>query len=210
MQKFIPTNKLHGEDSFSTSWWSLILLRNATVFYKIPRFITMLTTACFWSLSWARWIHSTTSHPISLRYILELYFPLSLGLPRSLVLSGYLSNISYATLISSICVTASRKLYAQTFDRHKVLDLINVLFIISRSLSRKAFSIKMTTVNDGGTIFPTAIYRQNKHHFTTSSWCILLSISAISYPNLTQHHSDVIGEIYTRIMSQSQCKGKIR
>jgi hypothetical protein len=164
------------------------LVKKCTVFYWIRRFITVFPTACFWSLSWARWIHSTTSHPISLRY-----FHLWLGLPRGLVLSGYLSKISYAILISPLCVTTSRQLYAQIFDRHKVLDLINILFIISRNLSRKAFSMNMTTVDNGGTIFSAATYRQNKRHFTTSNWCVLLSIDTICYPNLTQHHSDVIG-----------------
>jgi len=34
--------------------------------YRIRRFVTVLTTACHRLLSCARWIQSTTSHPVSL------------------------------------------------------------------------------------------------------------------------------------------------
>jgi hypothetical protein len=32
--------------------------------YGARRFISMITMARQWYVSWARWIHSTTSHPI--------------------------------------------------------------------------------------------------------------------------------------------------
>jgi hypothetical protein len=32
-------------------------------------FVTVFTEACHWSMSWARWIHSTPSHPTSWRSI---------------------------------------------------------------------------------------------------------------------------------------------
>jgi len=34
--------------------------------YWTQRFITMFTRACYWSLSWARWIYSTPYLPVSL------------------------------------------------------------------------------------------------------------------------------------------------
>jgi hypothetical protein len=47
-------------------------------------FITVLTRDRQWTLYWARWIHSTSSHPIHLRYILILSSDSGprLGLPR--------------------------------------------------------------------------------------------------------------------------------
>ena len=35
--------------------------------YKIRNFVTVFTTGWFWSLSWARWIRSTLSGPVSQR-----------------------------------------------------------------------------------------------------------------------------------------------
>jgi hypothetical protein len=60
--------------------WSKVLLEKLTVtqpvkklptFYKNRKFFTVFTTARYCSLSWARWIQSTPSHPISLRSILR-------------------------------------------------------------------------------------------------------------------------------------------
>jgi hypothetical protein len=48
------------------------LLKNFPAFYGTRRFITMFIRALYWSLSWARSIQSTPSHPISLRSILIL------------------------------------------------------------------------------------------------------------------------------------------
>jgi hypothetical protein len=68
--------------------------------YGIRRFITVFTTALHWSLSWARVIQSTPSHPISLRSILILSTHLRLGLPSGLLPSGFPSNILFAFLFS--------------------------------------------------------------------------------------------------------------
>jgi len=61
----------------------------------------MFTTACYWSLSWARWIQSTPSHPISQD---PLSSHLCLGLLRVLFPSCFLSKM-YAFLISPMCAT---------------------------------------------------------------------------------------------------------
>jgi hypothetical protein len=52
--------------------------------YGTRRFITVFTRAHHWSLSWARWIHCTSSHPISLRFVLILSSFPRLGLPSGL------------------------------------------------------------------------------------------------------------------------------
>jgi len=49
-----------------------------TAFRGTRRFITVFTRAPHWSLSWARWIQSATSHLISLRSILLLFSHLRL------------------------------------------------------------------------------------------------------------------------------------
>jgi hypothetical protein len=49
-------------------------------FYGTRKFITIFTTARRWSLSWARWIQSKSSHPSSLKCILILSSHLRQGL----------------------------------------------------------------------------------------------------------------------------------
>jgi len=46
------------------------LVKKCPAFYGTRRFITMFTLACHWSLSWTRWIQSTTFYPTSPRCIL--------------------------------------------------------------------------------------------------------------------------------------------
>jgi hypothetical protein len=65
----------------------------------------VFTRALHWSLSWARSIQSTPSHPISLRSILILSIQLRLGLPSGLFPSGFPTNILYAFLVSHIRAT---------------------------------------------------------------------------------------------------------
>jgi hypothetical protein len=43
------------------------LIKKFSTFYGTQWFITMCTRACHWSLSWARYIQFTLSHPVSLR-----------------------------------------------------------------------------------------------------------------------------------------------
>jgi hypothetical protein len=62
------------------------------------RFITVFTTARQSSLSWVRWIQSTTC----LRSIIILSFHLRLGLPNVRFPSGIQTKISHAFLISPI------------------------------------------------------------------------------------------------------------
>jgi len=90
--------------------WSIILLEKIIVthpFKKFPalfgtwRFITVFTRVHHWSLSWARWIQSTPSHPLSLRFISHL----CLGLPSGPFPSGFLTKILHVFLVPPIHVT---------------------------------------------------------------------------------------------------------
>jgi hypothetical protein len=76
------------------------LVKKFSAYYGIRRFIAVLTTARHWSLSWARCIQSTPSHPISLRSILILPSHLRLGLTNGLFLQTY--QAKYCMYFSSL------------------------------------------------------------------------------------------------------------
>jgi hypothetical protein len=65
----------------------------------------MFTRALHWSLSWARLMQYTTSHPISLWRILILPTLLRFALPSGLFPSGFSTSILYAFLVSPIRAT---------------------------------------------------------------------------------------------------------
>jgi len=68
-------------------------------FYGTQRFIIVFTRVRHWYLSWARWLQSTHSHPISLWSILILSSRLHLGLPIGLFPSGFRIKIVYVFLM---------------------------------------------------------------------------------------------------------------
>jgi hypothetical protein len=72
-------------------------------------FITVFTSVRHWSVSWARRIQSTPSHPISVRPILILFSYPRLVLPSVLFPPGF-QKILYAFLTSSTSATCSANL----------------------------------------------------------------------------------------------------
>jgi hypothetical protein len=81
--------------------WNRVLLENLTgsqlvkkfySFYGTQKFITVLTSACHLSLSWASSIQFIPPHPTSWRSILILFSYLCLGLPSDLFPSGFLTK----------------------------------------------------------------------------------------------------------------------
>jgi hypothetical protein len=65
------------------------LLKGFPIFYGTRMFITVVARTSHWSLSWARLIQSTQSHPTSPRSILILSSHLRLGLPTGFSPSGF-------------------------------------------------------------------------------------------------------------------------
>jgi hypothetical protein len=74
-------------------------------FHQTLLFFTMFTWPRCWTLSWARWIQSTSSHTIYLRWILKLSSYLRLGLSSGLFPSGFPTKVVYSFLISPVHAT---------------------------------------------------------------------------------------------------------
>jgi hypothetical protein len=64
--QFMSVWKLNIIILYNTSHWHQNILDPFLVFCEIQMFITVLKTACHWTLSWATWIHPISSHPICL------------------------------------------------------------------------------------------------------------------------------------------------
>jgi len=82
-RKWNGYNQINKQPANSLTPWSRVLFEKLTVtqlvkkvptFYGIWKFITVFLTTHHLTLSWARWIQSTPSHPISLRPILVTLF----------------------------------------------------------------------------------------------------------------------------------------
>lgn len=67
--------------------------------------ILLFKTARLWSLSWASWFQSTTSIPISLKFILILFSNLRLGLHSDLFRPCFLTKRLCEFFSSSACST---------------------------------------------------------------------------------------------------------
>jgi len=89
-------------------------VKKLPTFYGTWMSITVFTRVRHWPLSWARWIQSTTSHPISLRSLLILYFHVRLGLSIGLFHSGFSTKI-YTFHISPMHATSPAHLILLDF-----------------------------------------------------------------------------------------------
>jgi len=94
----------------------------------------VLTKACHWSLSWGRCIHSTPSHPISLRSILILSSYLCPDLSSGHFPLGFLIKILYEFFIFPMCTTCPAHLIlldliTQYFGRVQVMKLHCAVFL---------------------------------------------------------------------------------
>ena len=111
------------------------LVKQFPAFHGTRRFITVLTSVCHLSLSWARPIQSIYPHPTSWRSILILTTHLRLGLYSGLFPSGFPTKTIYTPLSSPIRATCPAHLI--------LLDFINstILGEEYKSFSSSLFSL---------------------------------------------------------------------
>jgi len=79
--------------------------RKFSAFYGTRRFITVFTRVHHWSLSFSRSVHSTSSHPVSLRSTQILSSNLCLDLSSGIFLSGFPTRTLFEFLISPMRAT---------------------------------------------------------------------------------------------------------
>ena len=99
----------------------LQLVKKSPAFHATRRFITALTSVRHLSLSWASPIESIYPHPTSWRSILILSTHLCLGLPSSLLPSGFPTKTLYTPLSSSIRATCPAHLILLDFITRTIL-----------------------------------------------------------------------------------------
>jgi hypothetical protein len=106
---YLSIQNTYGLSNKLTPWsWALLekppvaqTLKRFPTFYGTRRFITVFKRALHWSLSWARSVQSTPSHPISLRSFLTLPSHLRLGFLSGPFPTGVFTKILFAFLFSS-------------------------------------------------------------------------------------------------------------
>jgi hypothetical protein len=112
LEKLTPCNRVLLEKLIFTK-----LVKKFPTMFGTRRFFTVFTRACHCSLSWARWIHSTPSHPTSLRPDLIFTAYLRPGFRSGVFPPGFSTNILYTFLISPIACYMSHPSHLPWHDR---------------------------------------------------------------------------------------------
>ena len=99
----------------------LQLVKKFPAFHGTPRFITILTSVRYLSLSWASPIQSIYSQPTSWRFILILPTHLRIGLLSGLLPPGFPTKTLYTPLSSPIRATCPTHLILLDFITRTIL-----------------------------------------------------------------------------------------
>jgi hypothetical protein len=138
LTKYDLTNKLTP--------WSRILLEKLIVaqlvqqfpvFYGTRRFITVFTRARHGSLSWARCIQSTPSHPVFIRSILILSSHLRLDLPSVLFISA-LKQKCYIHFASCYACSIPRPSHSWLDHPNNIWRRVQVMKLLITQLSLRS------------------------------------------------------------------------
>jgi hypothetical protein len=89
---YLLTYSMEQSPSWETNQQTLQLVKKFPACYGTRKSLTVPTSACHLSLSWANSIQSPRSPPTTWRSILILSFHLCLGLPNGLFPSGFPTN----------------------------------------------------------------------------------------------------------------------
>jgi hypothetical protein len=190
---FISLSTQPGNFLIHLRTWSRVLLEKLIVtqlvkfpaFYRTWRFVTVLTRSCHWSLSWARWIQSTSSHCISLRSVILSSYP-CLGLSSGLFSSSFPTRILYAFLISHMLLFSSSVSSSLIWSPNNIWRSVQVTkFLIMQSSPAsfhflphrfKYFSHYPVLKHPQSMLFPYCVTDQVSHLYNKTRKIIVLPI----------------------------------
>jgi hypothetical protein len=130
----------HKQQLQSLSWETQVV-KKFPAFYGIKRFTIIFTWYLHWSLTWARWIHFTSSNPVPLRFIIILSFYSCLGFPSGHFRFGFPTKILNTSHLPK-CATVPTQLI--------LLELIILIFWL--------------IVQNAWLLLPSATFWTNKLH----------------------------------------------
>ena len=163
-----------------SSSWKLIVpqrIKNFFAFCGTWKFITTFARAYYLSVSWARSVHSTLSHPVGWTYILILSSHRSLGLTSGRFPSAFPTE---SFLISSPLDVAFEWVVLFLFQEVECSSLYQgdglvgvflVVLSVSRSRCRVSKRVPCLAMAGSFNMFPTSSFTNFNIVFLHIQWC---------------------------------------